>query len=431
MTISTPDHPNNPTGPGPGGPTAPGNRAVAIDALRGVAILGILLLNVRNFALPGDAYVYPFVVKPGPGDLLAYALTTTFAQGKFIATFAALYGAGIVLSMSRRDEAGLPAFGTFLRRSLILAGVGLAHMFLVWPGDILFMYATLGLVAFTMRRWRPRSLWLMAGGIFLLAMALQALVALGLWAGATFDDSDPSLTPAARAESWMLLPGHLERRDGGANLRLRRGAGVSGDGGAAVSVPRLHAVRPAGAGADARRHGAAQARLPRRRLVGAALRADRRDRHDRRLRRQRLRDARRLAVGLHADRLVRGRAGDAGARCARGGVGHRRGGRRGVAPRRGAFAAALAPVGRMAFTNYLSQSLLGTFVFHGWGLGYYGTGYARQLLAVLAIWAVNVLFSHLWLARFRYGPLEWLWRWATYGRRPQLRRDVGPLASGA
>lgn len=83
--------------------------------------------------------------------------------------------------------------------------------------------------------------------------------------------------------------------------------------------------------------------------------------------------------------------------------------------------AQLAPVGRMALTNYLMQSALGTLFFYGYGLGHWGMPRAQQLLYVLAVFALQVLLSRWWLSRFRFGPIEWLWRWITYGTRPPLR----------
>ena len=75
----------------------------------------------------------------------------------------------------------------------------------------------------------------------------------------------------------------------------------------------------------------------------------------------------------------------------------------------------------MALTNYIAQSVIGTWVFYGYGLGQWGMPRAQQLLYVLLVFALQALLSHWWLARFRYGPMEWLWRWATYGRRPAMR----------
>ncbi|MDI1253916.1 DUF418 domain-containing protein [Thermomonas sp.] len=86
-----------------------------------------------------------------------------------------------------------------------------------------------------------------------------------------------------------------------------------------------------------------------------------------------------------------------------------------------ALLAPLAPTGRMALTNYLSQSVIGTLFFYGYGLGHWGLGRAWQLVFVMVVFALQIAFSHWWLARFRYGPMEWLWRWATYGKRPAMR----------
>ena len=79
----------------------------------------------------------------------------------------------------------------------------------------------------------------------------------------------------------------------------------------------------------------------------------------------------------------------------------------------------VAPAGRMALTNYLMQSLLCTLVFYGYGLGYFERlPRVWQPLFVLAVFVLQVQASRWWLARYRLGPVEWLWRWATYGKRP-------------
>lgn len=81
----------------------------------------------------------------------------------------------------------------------------------------------------------------------------------------------------------------------------------------------------------------------------------------------------------------------------------------------------LAPAGRMALTNYLLQSLISTFVFYGYGAGQWGLARSWQIVFVVAVFALQVAFSHWWLARYRYGPLEWLWRAFTYRRIPAMR----------
>lgn len=81
----------------------------------------------------------------------------------------------------------------------------------------------------------------------------------------------------------------------------------------------------------------------------------------------------------------------------------------------------LAPFGRMALTNYLSQSLIQASVFYGWGLGYFGMGRAQQLGFAVVVILCQIVFSHLWLSQFRYGPMEWLWRAITYWKIPAFR----------
>ena len=85
----------------------------------------------------------------------------------------------------------------------------------------------------------------------------------------------------------------------------------------------------------------------------------------------------------------------------------------------------LAPVGRMALSNYILQSMLGTLVFYGYGLGHWGLPRSQQVLYVLAVFAVQMLLSRWWLSMFRFGPLEWVWRWITYGKRPAMRVSTG------
>lgn len=81
----------------------------------------------------------------------------------------------------------------------------------------------------------------------------------------------------------------------------------------------------------------------------------------------------------------------------------------------------LAPFGRMALTNYLMQSFIQASFFYGWGLGNFGMGRAQQLGFAIVVICLQVLFSHWWLARFRYGPMEWIWRGITYWHIPELK----------
>ena len=90
----------------------------------------------------------------------------------------------------------------------------------------------------------------------------------------------------------------------------------------------------------------------------------------------------------------------------------------------------LAPLGRMALTNYLTHSIIGTLYFYHYGLGHWGMGRAAQVLFVAVVIILQVIFCHWWLARFRYGPMEWLWRAITYWQIPPMRRQSPALAAG-
>ena len=83
----------------------------------------------------------------------------------------------------------------------------------------------------------------------------------------------------------------------------------------------------------------------------------------------------------------------------------------------------LGPLGRMALTNYLAQSLICATYFYGYAMGHWGMPRARQALFVLVVYAAQIAYSHWWLSRFHYGPMEWLWRGFTYWQMPQFRRQ--------
>jgi uncharacterized membrane protein YeiB len=91
----------------------------------------------------------------------------------------------------------------------------------------------------------------------------------------------------------------------------------------------------------------------------------------------------------------------------------------------------LAPLGRMALTNYLTHSLVSSLYFYHYGLGHYGMPRAQQVGFVFLVIALQVVFCHWWLSKFRYGPMEWLWRAITYWTLPPMRREPAPLASAA
>ena len=156
-------------------PTRASERIVAIDILRGFALLGILIMNIQGFAMPTAAYSNPTAY----GDLsganrLVWTMSHIFADQKFMTIFSLLFGAGIVLMSEKLDARGQRAWGLHYRRTFWLLLIGLAHAYLLWTGDILVAYALCGFWVYWLRRLRPG--WQLALGI--LVVSIPALILL-------------------------------------------------------------------------------------------------------------------------------------------------------------------------------------------------------------------------------------------------------------
>ncbi|MEZ4270147.1 MAG: DUF418 domain-containing protein [Myxococcota bacterium] len=150
-------------------PTPSSQRIAEIDFLRGVAVLGILIMNVQIFAMPHIAYVNPTTF----GDLTgserwAWWLSYTFADRKFMNLFSMLFGAGLILMNQRQEQKKLPGTMLHYRRMLWLLGIGLCHSYLIWYGDILVTYALCGSLVYLARNLQPRLLIVL--GILLLTV---------------------------------------------------------------------------------------------------------------------------------------------------------------------------------------------------------------------------------------------------------------------
>jgi uncharacterized protein len=404
-------------------PVPPPARIACLDTLRGFALLGILLMNVQSFAMPGDAYLNPTAY----GDLTganrwAWVLVHVLADQKFINIFSMLFGAGIVLMADRTEP---PRFrAVHVRRMAILVAFGLLHGHLLWSGDILYSYGVCGLLLFGARRLRARSL-------LALALALYAVSTLIMVDGAlAMRTWSPERLAAFSRGMWQSTPAEqaaeLAAYRGGWGRHLARNSSDATD--METGIFLLYLVWKV---AGLMLLGMALARL-------GVLTGRRSDRFYRRL------TVAGLAVGLPVvayGAWANFRAGWdvrwsffygsqfnywGSVAVSLGWVGAVM-----LACRAGAFAAArrrLAAVGRTALSNYVLQTVLCTLVFYGTGLGLYGrVSRVGQLGVVAAVWAVQLALAPLWLRRFAFGPLEWLWRSLTYGR-PQPLRAASPGA---
>lgn len=422
----------------------------ALDALRGVAVLGILLMNIVSFALPMAAYMNPMStgLTPYAGDYhgvngVVWAVAHVIADQKFMSIFSMLFGAGIVLLAGKveRGARGSPA-AVHYRRIAWLLLFGMIHAYALWYGDILVLYAMCGAVVYLVRRWRPR--WLLVAGAALTLVAVPISAGYGgmLWLvreearahAATLSEGRES--PPERAEmaaAWQEITSEFDPTPEQVEEQIAAGRGgyveyVTANASAAWMVQTVVAViwglwRAGGL-----------------MLIGMALFKLGVLTGERSARLYVWMAAIGYGVGLPLVLVGAWMQHASGFDVVRwfildgqfnyvGSVGVALGHVALVmlATRSGRFRAALsrlASVGRMAFTNYISQTLLCTLLFAGWGLGLYGRLERWQLLGVVGgVWALQLAWSPWWLARFRFGPLEWLWRSLTYLRLQPLRRS--------
>lgn len=401
------------------GPIAGNERVLVMDVLRGFALLGILVVNMAAFRAPvfGEA---------GDLGLLDRAATFVIAFGfeqKFYVLFSFLFGYGLFVQMDRAARRGVPFVPRYLRRLLGLFLIGLAHALLLFTGDILVTYALLGVILLLVRDAPSGVLLGVAAGLVVLTAATFLL------SGTVFASSGGEVA-ALEAESGRSVQAYRGSPSEVIGQRIGEYPGALGFG-LLGQGPTALAMFFVGLWAG------------RRRLF------ERLDENLALLRRVRLVG---LTVGV-AGALVWATERTASGFSLEGSFFVAAAADFLTAPLLSAAyvvtiallyetpawrrrLAPLAPVGRMALSNYLLQSLVASLVFTGYGLGLYGgVGAALGLALSLAIFAAQVPLSALWLGRFDFGPAEWLLRSFTYGRLQPLRSrgsdDGGNLSSPA
>jgi uncharacterized protein len=404
-------------------PVAPAERVDTIDILRGLALFGILAANIRGFAGPAAAYLVPERFWPALHDRLGQALIDTFVQGKFLAIFAFLFGVGFAVQFERAQ--GRRLFGLrYAWRLLILMAFGLVHGLLIWFGDILLMYGFTGLFLLFFHKRKDKTLLVWAVLGFFLPMALMSLLFVAIQAGMPAPDMPmPSTAQIAQMAStyangtWSEI--HAQRmRDSvsynwnylpfifwyilalflfGALAWRRRLLQPAPE-----SLPRYRRmmtwallVGVTGSIAGTVLHwtfdipmmptnGIAMLTAVIQFVASPALSVG----------------YILLVVVLCNDPVWKARLQRFGA------------------------------VGRTALTNYLLQSVIGTLIFYNYGLGLLGQlGPALLLPLTIVIFAAQVWLSVWWVKRFRFGPVEWLWRSLTYGRVLPLGREAAVAAA--
>jgi uncharacterized protein len=399
-----------------------------IDILRGFALLGILLVNMHLFSHPIHSILLLPLTPPPLIDRVAEWFIRFAAEGKFYSLFSFLFGLGLMLQMERAQARGSRFVPVYLRRLFFLLLIGIAHAFLIWTGDILIMYALLGVLLIFFRNARPRTLLIWVGillGLYaLFNLAMTLLVEVGRGAPETAVQIEQMF-----AEQEALFRGAEQRgydvysHGSFAEItrhRVSEYLGIVVFAGPAM-MPGVLAMFLIGVYFGRRRllHDV-EANLPFfRKLCWWGL-----------------------AIGLPLNLLyaslmpgiARGQPSFPGLLAT-------------LAQTVGAPALSLgyvaaftlllrqpvwqrrlrplAATGQMALTNYLGQSLIATFIFYGYGLAYFGrAGWATGILLTAAIYIVQVVVSNWWAQRFRFGPAEWLWRSLTYMKPQPFRREV-------
>jgi uncharacterized protein len=394
-------------------PAAEGERLVPIDILRGIALLGVLLINIDVFSGAYWAMEARLPYPMGWGGGLLFFLRQALIEGKAAALLSILFGAGMMMQMERAQSRGRAYWSFALRRMGVLALIGLAHSFLLWNGDILIDYAILGLMVLPFLKARPaRLFWIIP-----VLIILTVLISLPFIQIIQKVEENPgwilqmeqqhfgfgTWLDALKFRSWEMIhilgPMRIQARlpmcvpffilgiifwklgflaKPGQHARQLRGWFIAG-----ITLGLVANLLPqpwilAWTGGISFRPLRVLLRLPY--FFGKPG----------------------LVIGYLSGLLLLLRH-----------------------PLWQKRATVLAPLGRMALTQYLLQSLTCSIVFYGFGFGLFGKLPLNICIpGALAFFALQAWSSRLWLKYFYMGPAEWVWRSLAYGSRPRFRRSA-------
>ena len=386
-----------------------GERHQTLDIVRGVAVIGILVVNIGDFAMPSAARLNPAAWGgTDPVNLALWALNWVAFDNKMRGLFSLLFGASLLLVADRARANGRSVAAVQLPRLAVLLVLGLGHHILLWDGDILVLYALIGVVALSFTGADQGELRSALLAIFVLA----ALLALAIGASSALRTSDDVIAGVdtlsqARMATWSA---QVAQRGSDFGLRVYSQLFANGPDTLGLMLAGMILLRCG--------------------LLTGHWRSER---------------ALRLAMWLAIPSLA-ALSVVAGTLWWRGfppglnelayfslaypfnialTVAWAAGLSAWASSNTGWLARALEATGRAAFTNYIASSLFMTTLFYGYGGGLYGrVDRAEAWLIVLAAAALMLAWSRPWLRRYRYGPLEWVWRSAARGR-------LQPMAGGA
>ncbi len=402
-------------------PTLGKERIQSLDILRGIAILGILIMNIQSFAMPGSAYLNPASFGDLEGiNFWVWTLSHVFADQKFMTIFSILFGAGVVLVTQKAELRESKSTGLHYKRTFWLLIIGLLHAHLIWYGDILVAYAICALIVFLFRKLSPRKLLI----IGLLTVSVHTVIYLLIGVSLQFlplealDELRNSFWNPGIDETYeevMALTGSLSeqiRYNSASALEMEttvffmlmfwRAGGLMLVGMALYKWGVLTAER------DIKFY---QKGILFGLLIGLPIiiwgvikhfQAD---------------WSLEYSMFIGSQFNYYGSLGVSFAYiCAV--MLFAKSDRFKVIKER------FAAVGQMALTNYISQSLFGIFIFFGIGLGLFSQFERYEQIAVmLGIWFIQIGWSKPWLDTFRFGPLEWVWRSLTYLKLQPIRKS--------
>jgi len=379
----------------------PDERIESIDVVRGIALFGVLIVNlITEFRVSIFQQFLGATSAQTSFDRVVERIVSLGFEAKAFCLFALLFGVGLAIQYDRLSRQGSPLYWLF-RRLVVLLAIGLLHLLLIWNGDILTEYALAGLVALPLLLMRARGLLVATASFLALYAAGPVLLYSNLWpSSATLQHhvalANQVYSAGSFVEVWrfslqelpLLLPLHIFvfprtlalfllgallwrsgvlQRPHDFRYQTITAATVGIVGGAALAAADTYGFLA--------KLGASKAFLI---AFTPVL----------------------LALGYGAAIMA---------------LMHLSVARR--------FLSTFAPAGRMAFTNYVLQSVIFGFIFFGYGLGQFGRmGAAMAFVMGVAVYIAQMVLSKWWLCRYRFGPIEWLWRTLMYGVTQPMRK---------
>lgn len=402
-------------------PTAPKARYASVDILRGIAVLGMVFMTIQSFAMPMAAYINPTVYESmGGNDLYVWIFSHVFVDKKFEAIFIMLFGASLIMLSQKARREHLRSSNLQNRRFVYLGLFGLVHAYLLWYSDVLFGLAITGALMYVFRR-KKSTTQIRSGVIFLIIGSAISLIigySVPLWEPGEYESNLEEIWQPSSSdinEEIEFYTGPYERQ---ILYRAPQAFQSQTSQFAYQDFWRYAGIMLIGMALYRRK--AFKAKQSSRfylKMVGYGLG---------------------LGIPLVAVEtmlhfnyewdfrmsyfffsqlnywgsilMAIGYTGIVMLFC--------------KSSTRSFLAKRLAEVGRMSLSNYLLISIVCSFIFYGQGLALFGdVDRSLQAVFVLGICVLIFVFSAVWLAYFRYGPFEWLWRTFTYGKLQKIRKD--------